>query len=190
MAASSQQQQVRVLVTAWRHLKCATCSFCTWSREAADTRTSDGALLQPATGWTLWVKNAAVRGARYDFIKHVDSQLLVAEFILRWVAELKLDCHPSLVDLRLVPCTGEEEPAPEQEAEATVLPPRKTLAQAGVVDGSWLVAVFVGQGHGSGVLPTLARARVIRLLCRRLSAGDTFIVAAPAQTRRQAALRS
>ena len=129
-------------------------------------------------------------GGRYADFEGVDPAQSVSKFTARWVAELKLDCHPSLVDLRLVPCTGEEEPAPEQEAEATVLPPRKTLAQAGVVDGSWLVAVFVGQGHGSGVLPTLARARVIRLLCRRLSAGDTFIVAAPAQTRRQAALRS
>ena len=114
----------------------------------------------------------------------------VDEFISRWVSDRKLGCDESLVSLRLVPCTGEEEPVPEQEAEATVLPPRKHLAQAGVVDGSWLVAVFVGQGRGSGVWPTLARARVIRLLCRRLGAGDTFIVAAPAQTRRQAALRS
>ena len=71
----------------------------------------------------------------------------VDDFIVRWVAELKLDCHPSLVSLRLVPCTGEEEPAPEQEAEATVLPPRKTLAQAGVVDGSWLVAVTLSTGE-------------------------------------------
>ena len=69
----------------------------------------------------------------------------VDEFISRWVAERKLDCDPSLVSLRLVPSTGEEEPTPEQEAEATVLPPRKTLAQAGVADGSWLVAVFAGR---------------------------------------------
>ena len=49
---------------------------------------------------------------------------------------------PGLVSLRLLSYTGEEEPTPEQEASATVLQPRKTLAQAGVTDGSWLVAVF------------------------------------------------
>ena len=119
----------------------------------------------------------------------------VDDFIVRWVAELKLDCHPSLVSLRLVKCGPDrltKDPAERKAAEeaATVLHPEDKLAEAGVADGSWLVAVFVGQGDGSGVLPTLARARVIRLLCRRLGAGDTFIVAAPAQTRRQAALRS
>ena len=108
--------------------------------------------MQPATGWTLWVKNAAVRGARYDFIKHVDSQLLVAEFILRWVAELKLDCHPSLVDLRLVKCGPDrltKDPAERKAAEeaATVLHPEDTLAEAGVADGSWLVAVTLSTGE-------------------------------------------
>ena len=98
--------------------------------------------MQLATGWTLWIKNAAVLGARYDFMKHVDSRVLVAELISNWVAELKLDCHPSLVNLHLVPCVGEEEPTAEQEAAATVLPPRKTLEQEGVADGSWLLAVF------------------------------------------------
>ena len=102
--------------------------------------------MQPATGWTLWIKNAAVLGARYDFMKHVDSRVLVAELVSNWVAELNLDCHPSLVTLCLVPCNGEEEPMPAQEAAAAVLPPRKTLAQAGVADGAWLVAVFADGG--------------------------------------------
>ena len=68
----------------------------------------------------------------------------VDEFISRWLAEAKLDCHPSLVSLRLVPHAGEEEPTPWQEAAAAILPPRKALAQAVVGDGSLLVAVFAG----------------------------------------------
>jgi hypothetical protein len=92
------------------------------------------------------VKRTDVPGARYDLEKNVDGQLLVAEFIARWVAAKKLDCDPSLVSLRLVPTTSEEEPTPEQEAAATVLQPRKTLTQAGVADGAWLVAVFAGHG--------------------------------------------
>ena len=67
---------------------------------------------------------------------------LVADFIARWVSDRKLTVDPGLVSLRLVPYTGEEVPTPEKEASAVVLQPRKTLAQAGVGDGSWLVAVF------------------------------------------------
>ena len=66
----------------------------------------------------------------------------MAQFKRRWLAEAKLDCHPSLVSLRLVPHAGEEEPTPWQEAAAAILPPRKALAQAVVGDGSWLVAEF------------------------------------------------
>ena len=65
----------------------------------------------------------------------------------------KLDVTPSLVSLRLVPYTGEEEPTPEQEVAATVLPPRKTLQQAGVTDGAWLLAPLAvtttGASHAS-----------------------------------------
>ena len=69
------------------------------------------------------------------------------EFIARWVAQARLELDPGLVSLRLVPDTGnKEEPTPAQEAAATVLPPRKTLAEAGVADGSWLVAVFARSG--------------------------------------------
>ena len=69
----------------------------------------------------------------------------MADFIARWVASEKLAVPPSLVKLRLLSYTGEEEPTPEQEASAAVLQPRKTLAQAGVTDGSWLLAVVVSQ---------------------------------------------
>ena len=51
---------------------------------------------------TVWVKRMDVTGARYDFIKNVDPQELVAELIARWVAQAKLDVRPSLVTLRLV----------------------------------------------------------------------------------------
>ena len=86
-------------------------------------------------------------GGRYADVEGVDPAQSVSKFTARWVAELKLDCHHADLSLLLVPCTGEEEPTHEQEAAATVLPPRKTLAQAGVVDGSWLVAVTVSPGE-------------------------------------------
>ena len=138
--AVSAQQQVCALAKAWRDFACVVAY-------GNDTRASGGALLQPATGWTLWVKSTHVAEARYAASRQVDPVTSVDEFISRWVAELKLDCHPSLVRLHLVPCPcdGEEEPTPEQEAAATVLPPHKTLAQAGVTDGSWLLGVVVSQ---------------------------------------------
>ena len=111
-------------------------------RKAADKRASVGAFLQPAPGWTLWVKPTHVTGARYTASRQVDPATSVDEFLTRWVAERKLDCDPSLVGLRLVPSTGEEEPTPEQEAAAAVLQPRKTLTQAGVADGAWLLGVI------------------------------------------------
>ena len=85
--------------------------------------------------------------APYCITRHVARDCLVADFTARWVADRKLGCDESLVRLHLVPCPcdGEEEPTPEQEAAATVLPPHKTLAQAGVTDGSWLLGVVVSQ---------------------------------------------
>ena len=112
------------------------------ARKAADSRASVGALLQPATGWTLWVKNTHVTGGRYVASRQVNAATSVDEFISRWVASEKLDVSPSHVSLRLVPHTGEDEPTAAQDAAATTLNPRKTLAAAGVADGSWLVAVF------------------------------------------------
>ena len=88
-----------------------------------------------------------VVGAQYVSVKSVNCETTVDDFKSSWLAQEKLDATSGLVGLRLVPCTGEEEPTHEQEAAATVLPPRKTLAQAGVVDGSWLLAVTVSPGE-------------------------------------------
>ena len=96
-------------------------------------------------GLTLWVKRTDVPNARYTASLQVGAASTVDEFIARWVASEKLEVTPSLVSLRLLSYTGEEEPTPEQEASAAVLQPRKTLAQAGVTDGSWLLAVVVSQ---------------------------------------------
>ena len=92
------------------------------------------------------MKPTHVQGTQYGDMTASPTET-VAQVKRRWLAERTLDSDPELVNLHLVPCTGEEEPAPEQEAEATVLPPRKTLAQAGVVDGSWLVAVTLSTGE-------------------------------------------
>ena len=89
---------------------------------------------------TVWVKRMDVTGARYDFIKNVDPQELVAELIARWVAQAKLDVDPSLVTLRLVKC-GAGKPTAKQEAKAKVLDdPSLSLAQVNVTDTAWLLA--------------------------------------------------
>jgi hypothetical protein len=106
------------------------------------------------------VKRTDVPGARYADVENVDPRTTLSKFIARWVAERKLGCDESLVSLRLVPCTGEEEPTQEQDAAATVLPPRKTLAQAGVADGSWLLAVLVGSPPVFGGIRLLSKETV------------------------------
>jgi len=71
------------------------------------------------------------------------------------VASEKLDVTPSLVSLRLVkrgPDRLTKVPAERVAAEeaATTLDPADTLAEAGVVDGSWLVAVFAQAAPSAG----------------------------------------
>ena len=96
-----------------------------------------------AGGLTLWVKRTDARDAEYSAMYGALLTLTVDALKLRWLAERKLDVDPGLVSLRLVPDTGDkEEPTPAVESRATVLNPRKTLAEAGVVDGSCLLAVF------------------------------------------------
>ena len=83
----------------------------------------------------------AVAGARYVAVKDVNVLQTVDDFTARWMAQAKLDVDPSRVTLRLVRCAGEE-PTAEEEAAATVLIPRRTLREAGVADGSSLLALF------------------------------------------------
>ena len=98
-----------------------------------------------AGGLTLWLKRTDKSDAQYDDTLAAPNET-VAQFRRRWVAERKVDLDPGLVSLRLVPDTGDkEEPTPADESRATVLNPRKTLAEVGVVDGSCLLAVFVSQ---------------------------------------------
>jgi hypothetical protein len=87
-----------------------------------------------------------VPGARYDFIKNVDPEQLVAELIARWVAQAKLDVDLSLVTLRLVK-SSEAEPKADEEANAKELRPRLTLAAAGLTDGCSLLVFVVGSSN-------------------------------------------
>jgi hypothetical protein len=89
------------------------------------------------------VKRTDVAGARYDFVKSVDPEQNVAEFIARWMAQAKLDVDPSLVTLRLVPC-GARKPTAEEEQTAAEVDPFDTLATAGVADSCKLLAVVAG----------------------------------------------
>ena len=106
------------------------------------------------------MRRTDVDGARWTASRQVDADSTVDELVASWVAREAPNKPPLLVNLHLVPCTGEEEPTPEQEAAATLLPPRKTLAQAGVADGSWLLAVFVGSPPGSQGVRLLSKETV------------------------------
>ena len=123
---------------------------------------------------TVWVR-PRVEGTQYVALKGVDlQQQTVDDLKAAWMALAKLrDRDPSLVTLCLVPCTGEEEPTAEQEAAATVLQPRKTLAQAGVADGAWLVAVLAVTG--ASLLPptfSVPPALVLTLFLRAKLTGQ------------------
>jgi hypothetical protein len=103
---------------------------------------------QPAESWTLWLKRTDVEGARYDLSKHVEPGQLVAELIARWVSDKKLDVDPSLVTLRLVK-RGPGVPTASEEAQAAPLEPRLTLREAGLADGSSLLACIAGAPPGA-----------------------------------------
>ena len=100
-------------------------------------------------GLTLWVKRTG-DGTQYNDIAAVPSET-VSQFKRRWLAQARLDLDPGLVSLHLVhrgPARLTKDPAERKAAEeaATVLDPSDTLAQAGVTDGSWLVAEFADAG--------------------------------------------
>ena len=95
---------------------------------------------------TLWVKRTDKSGAQYDDSTAAPNET-IAQFRRRWVASEKLDVTPSLVSLRLVKRGPEKlTKAPAErsalEEAASTLDPADTLVEAGVTDGSWLVAVF------------------------------------------------
>ena len=87
-------------------------------------------------------------GAQYAEVEDVDPELTVSKLKARWASDVALDVHPSFVLLRLVRCAGME-PTAEEEAAAAVLSPRRTLREAGVADGSSLLALC-DAAHGSG----------------------------------------
>ena len=96
----------------------------------------------PQTGApiTVWVKRLDVVGARYDFVKNVDPEQLVAELIARWVAQEHLDVRPSLVTLRLVK-RGAGKPTAKQEEKAKPLDdPSLSLADVGMTGTAWVLA--------------------------------------------------
>ena len=87
--------------------------------------------------------------------RQVNAATSVDEFISRWVASEKLDVSPSHVSLRLVKHGPGGVPSAAQEAAALGSPaslladPSQTLEQAGVADGSWLVARFAAAAAGA-----------------------------------------
>jgi len=90
------------------------------------------------TKWTLWVK----RTDDYGKLRGVDPEQDVHDLKTQWLSGVKLEVDPSFVTLRLVRCAGK--PTAEEEAAATVLDPWRTLREAGVADGSLLLAKVAG----------------------------------------------
>jgi len=121
-------------------------------------------------GLTLWVKRTDAVGARYAEVENVDPRTTVSKLIARWVASEKLDVTPSLVNLRLVKRGPGGVPTAEQESEALQSPtsllvdPSQTLAEAGVSDGSWLLAVSSTQ-HSGAYAARSAREPTALLTC-------------------------
>jgi len=95
---------------------------------------------QPGERWTLWVKQEGA-GAQYAEVEDVDPQLTVSKFKARWAAQEELKVRSSLITLRLVKC-GPGVPTASEEAAALLLEPRRTLREAGIADGSSLLAVI------------------------------------------------
>jgi hypothetical protein len=95
---------------------------------------------QPGERWTLWVKQEGA-GAQYAEVEDVDPQLTVSKFKARWAAQEELKVRSSLITLRLVKC-GPGVPTASEEAAALPLEPRRTLREAGIADGSSLLAVI------------------------------------------------
>jgi hypothetical protein len=103
------------------------------------------------------VKRTDVEGAQYDDSEGVAPQQLVSTFKKRWLNDKKLDVDPSLVTLRLVKRGPGDDPSEAQEEAATELSPRRTLREAGVADGSSLLACFAAarrSGSGSPGAPS------------------------------------
>jgi hypothetical protein len=80
-------------------------------------------------------------GAQYAEVEDVDPQLTVSKFKARWAAQEELKVRSSLITLRLVKC-GPGVPTASEEAAALPLEPRRTLREAGIADGSSLLAVI------------------------------------------------
>ena len=129
---------------------CATSCACAALRPLRGT--------QPAERWTLWLKYKQVDNeSRYFAVRGVDPARSVDEFIERLVSDKKLDVDPSLVTLRLVKRGPGDDPSEAQEQAATELSPRRTLREAGVADGSSLLACFAAarrSGSGSPGAPS------------------------------------
>jgi hypothetical protein len=119
-------------------------------------RCADAAAHAAQTGkrWTLWVK-----GPRGDYGKFngVDSEQDVYDFKARWAEQEELNVRPSHTSLRLVKC-GRGVPTASEEAAALPLEPRLTLREAGVADGSSLLAKVAGACNTAARTVACARA--------------------------------
>lgn len=78
-------------------------------------------------------------GTQFTNFAGVDPLQLVDTLKKRWLHEARKDVDPSLVTLRLLPCAPDEDPSEADERAATELNPRRTLRDAGVLNGSSLV---------------------------------------------------
>ena len=100
---------------------------------------------QPGTVWSLWVRRIDAAGSQY-FDTVAAPADTVAQFKRRWVSDRRLDIDAMNVTLKLANTNAAAATPPtseEEQAAIALLNNRNTLAEAGVVDGSWLVASIV-----------------------------------------------
>ena len=117
-------------------------------------------------------------GVQYAKVEGVDPEQDVYDVTARWAEQEELNVCPSLITLRLVNLCGPDVPTASEEAAATALNPRRTLREAGVADGSSLLACVsevsvppssrAGSGRGSSRKASSALALALGSVTARL----------------------
>ncbi len=103
-----------------------------------------------AQAWTLWVKREGTDGAQYLGVGGMSPDATVDELKARWVTSAQLRVSRDLVVLALVAgATPRQLPSDAEVEQALRLEDAAlTLRQAGLGNGSRLLACVVGGGPG------------------------------------------
>ena len=86
-----------------------------WSAGATDSASARLSSCCQAAGWTLWVRPTHRVGTQYVAVKRVDRGSTMDDFKQCWLAQEGLGVSPSLVSLRLLSYTGDDEPKQDKK---------------------------------------------------------------------------